>query len=226
MDNFLQPTPFLDFDHPEVKAFTQETIKGITHPREKAIKLFYAVRNGIRYNPYHIDLTIEGMRASTTLQKGSSWCVGKAVLLSAVCRAAGIPAKLGFTDVRNHQSPEEVTKVLRTNIYYWHGYSLLYLNGKWIKATPAFDLVLCKRHGIIPIEFDGENDAVFHYHDRHGKPHMEYLKDRGIFDDLPLEKIYNTYKQEYKEDVLKILLAENAAEKKKIRELQRLKEEQ
>jgi transglutaminase-like putative cysteine protease len=220
MDKYLQPTPFLDFSHPDVVAFVQKAIQGLSDPREKAVKLFYAVRNGIRYNPYHIDLTIEGMRASTTLQKGFSWCVGKAVLLSAVCRAAGIPAKLGFADVRNHQSPEYITKVLGTNVYFWHGYNLLYLNGKWVKATPAFDLNLCEKHGIVPVEFDGENDAVFHFLDRHGKPHMEYLNDRGVYDDLPLEQIYETYKAEYKDDVLNILLSEEHPVKKKIREME------
>lgn len=209
MDKYLQPTSFLDYDHPDVKAFVQKTIQGLSDPREKAVKLFYAVRNGIRYNPYHIDLSVRGLRASTTLQKGFSWCVGKATLLTAVFRATGIPAQLGFADVRNHQSPEHVKEVLRTNVYYWHGYSVVYLNGKWVKATPAFDLNICKRHNIIPVEFNGEEDAVFHYPDRLGRPHMEYLKSHGTFADLPLEQISETFRNEYKEEALKILLSEN-----------------
>jgi len=221
MKDLLQATPFLDFDHPKVKAFAKENIRGISDPQEKAVKLFYAVRDSIRYNPYHIDLTVEGMRASTTLEKGFSWCVGKAVLLSAVYRAAGIPARLGFADVRNHQSPKMVTKVLRTNVYFWHGFSLLYLNGKWIKATPAFDLKLCENHGIVPVEFDGVHDAVFHFHDRYGKPHMEYLNDRGVFDDLPLQQIYETYQMKYGEDVLEILLSDDHPDKKKVREAEK-----
>jgi len=209
MDKYLQPTSFLDFDHPTVKVFVEKTIHRLTDPREKAIKLFYAVRNNIRYNPYYVNLTVEGMRASTTLQNGFGWCVGKAVLLSAVCRAAGIPTQLGFADVRNHQSPEKITKALKTDVYFWHGYSLLFLNGKWVKATPAFDLELCEKQGILPVEFDGEKDAVFHFHDRHGKPHMEYLNDRGVFDDLPLKQILETYRDEYSLDVLKILRTGN-----------------
>ncbi len=220
MDEYLQPTSVLNFNHPVVEAFVRKTIQGLSEPREKAVKLFYAVRNNIRYNPYHVDLTVKGMRASTTLEKGFSWCVGKAVLLSAVCRASGIPAKLGFADVRNHQSPEYITKILKTDVYFWHGYSLLFLNGKWVKATPAFDLELCRRHGIAPVEFDGENDAVFHYLDLQQRPHMEYLNDRGTFDDLPLGKIYETYKKEYTEKVLEILLSEEAPEKKRIREME------
>ena len=208
MDRYLRPTSFLDFDQPDVKAFVQKTIQGLSAPREKSVKLFYAVRDGIRYNPYRINLTVNGMRASTTLKNGFGWCVGKAVLLSAACRAAGIPSKLGFADVRNHQSPEAITKVLKTDIYFWHGYSLLYLNGKWVKATPAFDLNLCEKQGIVPVEFDGEKDATFHYYDRHGKPHMEYLNDRGAYDDLPVEEIYQTYLKEYKKEVLEILSSE------------------
>jgi transglutaminase-like putative cysteine protease len=224
MEDLLKATPVLNFDHPAVKAFAAAHTKGISNPKEKAVKLFYAVRDSIRYNPYHIDLTVKGMCAGTTLAKGYSWCVGKAVLLSAVCRAAGIPARLGFADVINHQSPELVTQVLRTNVYYWHGYSLLYLEGKWVKATPAFDLKLCNKHGIVPVDFDGEKDAVFHFHDRYGRPHMEYLNDRGTYDDLPLEKIYQTYLAEYKEDVLEILLSDDHPVKKKIREMEQTKE--
>ncbi len=218
MEDYLKPTPFLDFDHPAVKAFAEKHTKGISFPKEKAIKLFYAVRDGIRYNPYYIDLTVEGMRASTTLKNGFGWCVAKAVLLSAVCHAAGIPARLGFADVRNHQTPEAIANVLRTNVFFWHGYSLLYLDDKWVKATPAFDAKLCEKHGVVPVEFDGEKDAVFHFYDRNGHPHMEYLKDRGTYDDLPLKEIYDTYLHEYKEDVLEILLSESHPVKKKIRE--------
>ncbi len=218
MDKFLQPTPFLDFDHPDVKAFVEKTIHGLSDPREKAVKLYYAVRDSIRYNPYQIDLSVIGLRASTTLRKGSSWCVGKAILLSAACRAAGIPAQLGFADVRNHQSPKLITEILKTNVYLWHGYSLLYLNNKWVKATPAFDLELCEKHDIVPVEFDGKHDAVFHYYDRSGKPHMEYLTDHGIYDDLPLKNLYETFKAEYTEEVLQILLSEDHPVKKQLRE--------
>ncbi len=214
MDKYLQPTSILDFDHSDVKTFVQKTTQGLSNPRQIAVKLFYTVRDSIRYNPYYVDLTVKGMRASTTLEKGFSWCVGKAVLLSAACRAAGIPARLGFADVRNHQNPEKITKMLKTDVYFWHGYSLLYLNEKWVKATPAFDLELCKRHGIIPVEFDGENDAIFHFYDRHGHPHMDYLDDRGVFDDLPLEQIRETYRNKYTEEMMKFFLSGDTSQKR------------
>ncbi|UBM62258.1 transglutaminase family protein [Candidatus Sulfidibacterium hydrothermale] len=218
MDKFLQPTPFLNFEHPVVQDFVRKTTEGISGQKEKAVRLFYAIRDGIRYNPYHIDLTVEGMRASTTLQHGYGWCVGKAVLLTTVCRAAGIPARLGFADVRNHLSPGEIVKALKTDIFYWHGFSLLFLDGKWVKATPAFDLNLCEKHNIFPVEFNGEEDAVFPPYDRSGNRHIEYLNDRGVFDDLPLQQIYESYKADYGEDVLEILLSENHPVKMKIRQ--------
>jgi len=97
-----------------------------------------------------------------------------------------------------------ITQILKTNVYYWHGYSLLYLKGKWVKATPAFDLKLCEKHDIVPVEFDGEHDAVFHPLDRQGRQHIEYLNDRGGFDDLPLKSMYETFRTEYKEEGLEI----------------------
>jgi transglutaminase-like putative cysteine protease len=202
MDEWLQPTPFLNFDHPRVKALAEKQTAGIRDMREKAIQLFYAVRDGIRYDPYHVHLTTEGMRASATLRDGFGWCVRKAVLLSALCRAIGIPARLGFADVQNHQASESIVKMLGNRVFYWHGYSLLYLNGKWVKATPAFDKALCDRNNIVPVEFDGKSDAVFHANDRKDRPHMEYLNDRGTYDDLPLEQIRRTYLKEYKAGIL------------------------
>ncbi len=50
--DFLAPTPYLDFDNEPVRAFALDTVKGATGDVEKAIKLFYAVRDDIRYNPY------------------------------------------------------------------------------------------------------------------------------------------------------------------------------
>src|SRR3990167_10527059 len=97
--------------------------------RARAVARTLAVRDGLRYAPYRLDLTPEGMRASTVLANGYGWCVPKAVLLAAGCRAAGIPARLGFADVRNHLSTERMRKSMETEIFYWHGYTELWIEG-------------------------------------------------------------------------------------------------
>lgn len=184
----LAPGPMTDSDHPDVIAFAERHAAGTTDV-ERAVALFYAVRDGFRYDPYRIDLSPDGMRASTVLTNGYGWCVPKATLLAAACRAVRIPARLGFADVRNHLSTERMRQVMGTDVFYWHGYTEILLAGRWLKATPAFNLELCDRFGLLPLEFDGRQDSVYHPFDRQGRRHMEYIADRGSFDEVPLARI-------------------------------------
>ena len=172
------------------------------HPdqRERAVKLYYAVRDGIRYDPYSIDLSIAGLRASATLRSGRGWCVAKAVLLAAACRAMGIPARLGFADVRNHLTTARMREQMKTDVFLWHGYTSLYLNGAWVKATPAFNIELCERFRFQPLDFDGQSDSIYHPFDLEGKRHMEYLAYRGEYADVPIDRITETFRREYRLD--------------------------
>ena len=188
----LTATAFIDADHPEVQAFARRYATGNT-PRQQAVALALAVRDGFRYDPYRLDLSPQGMRASTCLAQGHGWCVTKAVLLTAVCRAAGIPARLGFADVRNHLSTERMRQTMKTDVFAWHGYTDIWLDGAWRKATPAFNLSLCERFGLVPLDFDGVNDSIYHPFDQQGNRHMEYLLQRGSFSDLPLTDILATF---------------------------------
>ena len=156
------------------------------------------MRDEIKYNIYVSKSLPEHFQASNTLSRREGYCVQKAVLLTALARAAGIPATLGFARLRNNLLPEKTVKWLGTNILPFHGYSKLYLNGKWVKCTPAFDLKTCEKNRIVPVEFDGKNDAMFHSHNRDGKLHIEYLKRLGhYYDDLPLDKLWAVLTQHF-----------------------------
>jgi transglutaminase-like putative cysteine protease len=182
------PTALIDSDHPAVVAFAAAQGRG-SDDRERVVALYYAVRDGFRYDPYRIDLSPRGMRASTVLANGHGWCVPKATLLAAACRALGIAARVGFADVRNHLSTERMRQAMQTDVFHWHGYAEIRIDGAWRKATPAFNLELCQRFGLLPLEFDGRSDSLYHPFDRHGRRHMEYVAQRGSFDDVPLERI-------------------------------------
>jgi transglutaminase-like putative cysteine protease len=184
----LAATPLIDSDHPDVIAFARQHGQG-SDARERAVALNLAVRDLIRYDPYQIDLSPQGMRASTALHNGHGWCVPKAALLAAVCRAAGIPARLGYADVRNHLSTERLRQTMQTDVFIWHGYADLWLDGRWVKATPAFNIELCTKFGLLPLDFDGRNDSIYHPFDQAGNQHMEYVQQRGTFDDMPLDQI-------------------------------------
>ena len=190
------PTALIDSDHSAVLAFARQHAQG-SNPRERAVSLYLAVRDGFRYDPYRIDLSPHGMRASTVLAQGYGWCVPKAVLLVAACRAEGIAARLGFADVRNHLSTECMRESMKTDLFIWHGYADIWLDGQWVKATPAFNLSLCERFGLLPLEFDGRSDSIYHPFDSAGNRHMEYVQQRGAFDDLPLAQIVADFEQVY-----------------------------
>ncbi|MDD5170108.1 MAG: transglutaminase family protein [Syntrophales bacterium] len=197
MDIFLRPTAFIDSDSEEVQAFAGKSAGAAAGPIDKAVKLFYAVRDEIRYDPYQIELTSEGLRAGATLRRGYGYCVAKAVVLAAAARALGIPSRLGFADVRNHLSTERLRQLMKTDLFTFHGYTELFLDNRWVKATPTFNLSLCQRFGVKPLDFDGRNDALLHSYDAHGNRHMEYVHDHGAFPDLPLETIIASFRKHY-----------------------------
>ena len=192
----LAATPAIDCDHPAVQTFAREHARG-EGERTRAIALVHAVRDAFRYDPYRIDLSLAGMRASTVIANGYGWCVPKAVLLAAVARAAGIPARLGFADVRNHLSTERMRETMKTDLFIWHGYTELWLEGAWRKATPAFNIELCEKFGLLPLDFDGVHDSIYHPFDAAGHRHMEYVQQRGAFDDLPLARITADFHRVY-----------------------------
>jgi len=195
-DTTLSSTPTLDSDHPDVVAFARRHDPGGTD-RERAVALYYAVRDGFRYDPYQIDLSPRGMSASQVIANGYGWCVPKAALLAAVCRAAGLPARVGFADVRNHLSTERMRQTMKTDVFYWHGYTDILIDGRWFKATPAFNVELCERFGLKPLEFDGGSDSIYHPFDQAGNRHMEYVNQRGAFDDMPLAAIVADFQRYY-----------------------------
>lgn len=198
MDAYLRPTAIVDADHPAIFDYTERQLAGVQgDDRSRAVALYYAVRDGIRYDGYEIHLTPEGLSASRTLETGRGWCVSKAVLLAACCRAAGIPARLGYADVKNHLSTERMRRLMGTDEFYWHGYTDIFLAGRWFKATPAFNVELCRKFRLRALEFDGTADSIYHPFDEDGRQHMEYLQYRGEFADVPLVRIRDTFAERY-----------------------------
>lgn len=197
ISKFLKFTSVIDGNHSNISAFAHEHADRGSSVRDQAVRLFYAVREGIRYDPYTVELTTKGLRASHTLAVGSAWCVPKAILLAACCRVMKIPARLGFADVINHLSTERLRKLMKTNIFYWHGYTTIYIDGKWVKATPAFNVELCERFQLKPLEFDGFNDSLFQPYDLQGNACMEYIHYRGEFADAPIKSIRSTFQKRY-----------------------------
>ena len=196
VESYLQPGAYIDSDHPAIAAFARKAARGETDVA-RAVSLYYAVRDGIRYNPF-LDFTADSAyRASSCLEAGEGFCVGKAALLAACARAEGIPARVGFADVKNHLSTPRLLEYIGSDLFIYHGYTEFLLEGKWVKATPAFNLALCTKFRVKPLEFDGRSDSIFHPYDQDARRHMEYVRDRGSFLDVPTALLQQAFREFY-----------------------------
>ena len=190
MDNYLKPTAVIDCDAPAIVAKARALTGNPATPREKAVALFYFVRDGVKFNPYADGKRLEYNRATAVMERGEGFCYQKAILLAALARAAGIPARLGFADIRNHQLSERfLEKMFGNNVLVYHGWAELFIDGRWMRATPAYDLEMSREKGFVPVEFDGTADARLSTHTQDGQMHIEYIREHGHYDDLPWEEI-------------------------------------
>ncbi len=197
---YLRPTAILDSDHPRVQAYARAASQGAAAPVEVAVKLYLAVRDGIRYDPYGPFHLPEHYRASQVILRGRQFCIPKAALLCALARVYGIPSRLGFANVKNHLATRQLLEYLGVNLFAYHGFVELYLEDRWVKATPAFNRELCLRHRVPPLEFNGREDSLFQTYNEENRRYMEYLEFLGIYADVPVAAIVAAWRRTYGEE--------------------------
>jgi transglutaminase-like putative cysteine protease len=198
LQTYLAPTAILNFDHPTVSGYAEEVLNRVDRkPAAMAVALYYAVRDGIRYDPYSPFYLPEHYRASSVLKRGRGYCVGKAALLCTLGRFCDIPSRLGFATVHNHLASKQLIDFLGSNRFVYHGYVEFYIDDRWVKATPAFNVQLCDRYHVDPLDFNGREDSVFHEYNREDERYMEYLADHGTFPDVPVAAIVAAWEKEY-----------------------------
>jgi transglutaminase-like putative cysteine protease len=195
---YLEGATYIDSDSSGIREFAQRAVAGEASDIGRAIKLFYKVRDGWRYDPFSIRLDPDGYVASRFLEASAGYCLPKAILLAALARAVGIPSAIGLSDVMNHLMTKKLRQRLGgTDLLIHHGYAVLYLEGKWVKAAPAFNIELCERFGVHPTEFDGRSDAVFQEFDAMNRRHMEYVNDHGMWSDFPYDRVMADFRAFY-----------------------------
>jgi transglutaminase-like putative cysteine protease len=160
---YLEPTRYIDSDHADVIARARRLTEGCASEREKLERIYYFVRD----MPYDILASFrylaEGKRqASDVLQAGHAFCMGKASSFVALCRAAGIPARVGFQQLHCPDKPfmsEEVRRLWGDRTLPWHSLGEAYLDGKWLKLDATIDAPTANAKGRpYTREFDGEHD--------------------------------------------------------------------
>jgi transglutaminase-like putative cysteine protease len=197
ISQYLKATDIIDSRNPDVLSFAEENLGDAKDPEDKAVRLYYAVRDGIRYDPYYPFYLPEHYRASTVLKNRRGFCIPKVSLLCAVGRAVGIPSRAGFATVRNHLATQQLLDFLGSDLFVFHAFTEFFLEGKWIKATPAFNKELCKRHGVAPLDFNGREDSIFQPFNADNKQFMEYVEFLGSYPDIPVQKIVDGFKKTY-----------------------------
>lgn len=200
MDDFepyLRATDIIDSQHPDIQAFVDEKTGEALTAVDKAVRLYYAVRDGIRYDPYYPFYLAEHYRASAVLKGGRGFCIPKVSLLCASGRACGIPARAGFATVRNHFATRQLLEFMGSDLFVFHGFTEFYLEGKWVKATPAFNRELCDRFGVAPLEFNGLEDSILQSYDGNNRQFMEYVEFYGSYADIPVDEIVAGFKKTY-----------------------------
>ncbi len=207
-DKYLRPTDILDSDNEAVFRFAEDATGDATEPVDVAVRLYYAVRDKIWYDPYYPFYLPAHYRASNTIRSGRGFCIPKAALLCALGRVKGIPTRIGFANVRNHLATKQLLDYMGTDIFAYHGFTEFYLEGKWVRATPAFNRELCQRHNVAPLEFNGREDSIFHAYNNENKRFMEYIEYLGIYDDVPVDVILDGWAKIYGKENLKARIEE------------------
>jgi transglutaminase-like putative cysteine protease len=205
LEPYLKPTKCINSDHERIGEILNDLGVTAEEPPEKAAtKIFYFVRDRVKYNPYFAFFDEEDYVATNVLARGGGYCVQKAVVMAALARRAKIPCMLVFADIKSHIVPKKLADLMKTDIFAYHGYCALHLKGRWIKAAPTFDIEMCDKMGYLPVEFDGTKDAILHPVDRHGNKHIEYLREIGTGADVPFDDIKKTFYELYVKDNPKI----------------------
>jgi hypothetical protein len=119
-DRFVNPEPFIESDHPNILNLVEKIVTDDDTPLEKANKLMTWVYKNIEKRP-----VLSLPDALATLMNKVGDCNEHAVLLTALLRAAGIPALI------------EAGIVYLNGRFYYHAWNLLYI-GKWITADSLF----------------------------------------------------------------------------------------
>lgn len=208
---FLAPGYYVDHDHPAVRSWVEPVVDGATG-REAAVRVFYDVRDRIRYDPWTVHPDLDTYRASRLVGREGTWCVPKATVFVAGCRAVGVPARVGLADVRNHLASPKLLEALGTDMFRYHGFAEAHVEGRWVRVTPTFNRALCERFGVHPIEWDGTADALFHEFDAAGRRHMTYERYHGVFADVPYAQIFEGLRRDYGEHYDRIVTGAAGAE--------------
>jgi len=185
-DSSRKPAYCIDSDAPNIQEKAAQLTARLSDPRDKARRLFDYVRDEIRYNFAPAVHERRDFRASHVLQLGHGFCMQKAALFAALCRASDIPARIGFQNLVDYKIVGPFLELMGNNVLSPHGINAIYLEGRWIQVDCTLDSGLVNRKNYRLVEFDGHHDALLPETDRAGNPHFNIRKQYAFYNDTPL----------------------------------------
>lgn len=129
-NHLLLRSDTIDFDDPRISMQSEALVHGCSSHEEIVFRIFYFTRDQILYDP-----SFPFRQASYVLVRQLGNSLGKACLLAALCRNAGIPAGLIFQQVKDLKT-ERNSKSQRLE---YHVVNAVYLGEKWIKLDASHD---------------------------------------------------------------------------------------
>lgn len=128
-------TRYCDFQHPAIQARAEKLAQESDSPYQLALNTFMWVRDNI---PFGFDFI--KVKASDTLQKSYGACFNKSLLMVALLRANGIPARFCSVPVsRWFMKPYAGLQCALINNPFHHCLVQMQLDGKWSFAEPTLD---------------------------------------------------------------------------------------
>ena len=181
MEDFLKETEYCDFSHPKIKFVAEKITANLTSDKEKAVAIFYWVRDEIYYR-----VGFWNQKASKTLEEEKGTCTNSANLFIALCRSVGIPAGYYVLKVNGQQYfgpivPKLIKKTISKESVHIH--AGVFLNNKWIKCDPSDDYEISQKTSHLNpqsklIDWDGEKNAVLNLE------HEHIIKEEGPLTDI------------------------------------------
>ena len=139
----LAPTAAFDADAPTIAARAQQIVAGATIDRERIERIVMWV-----YTNLGKDLSTELASASQVLSHGRGDCTEHTLLVVALARAAGVPAR----DVGGLMYEDT------TGRFYWHAWAQVALDGRWVAVDGAWGQPVADV-GHLTFDIDGRGNA-------------------------------------------------------------------
>jgi transglutaminase-like putative cysteine protease len=152
-------TAVFDYEHQAVTAFVDEAgCYRATKTASAVERLHDVVRDTIDYDVFDIPLH-DGLRASEVAELQAGFCLHKSILFVAGCRNLGVPAVLCSDVVTNHVADPAMLDLVGGEEFL-HWYAQIHLNGRWVKAAPIFNTLLCSVYGLEVLRFNPSTDSI------------------------------------------------------------------